>query len=54
MSTVRRQSQNSRMMREILTRLRDYDVDEIRTLCQKHLRRKEEAALRALESGEDP
>lgn len=32
----RRRSQNSRYMREILDRLCDYDVDEIRFICKKH------------------
>jgi type II secretory pathway pseudopilin PulG len=31
----RRQSQNSRYMREILSRLREYDLEEIRLLCDR-------------------
>lgn len=31
----RRQSQNSRYMRDILTKLRDYELDEVRLLCEK-------------------
>lgn len=32
----RRQSQNSRYMRQILDRLREYDVEEVRVLCEKY------------------
>ncbi len=32
----RRQSQNSRYMRQILDRLREYDVEEVRLLCERY------------------
>lgn len=35
----RRQSKNNELFREILLRLRDYDLDEIRLLCAKFLKR---------------
>lgn len=35
----RRQSQNGRLMREILNRLREYDVEEVRLLCEKYKQR---------------
>jgi hypothetical protein len=33
----RRQSQNSRLMRDILDHLREYDVDEIKLLCERYV-----------------
>ena len=32
----RRQSQNSRYMREILQKLKEFDLDEVRLLCTKY------------------
>lgn len=34
----RRQSQNGRLMREILDRLREYELDEVQLLCEKYKR----------------
>ena len=36
----RRQTQNSRTMREILERLKEFDVAEIRLLCDRHKQRR--------------
>jgi len=35
----RRQSQNSRYMRQILDRLREFDVEEVRLLCERYKHR---------------
>ncbi len=37
---TRRQSQNTRYMQQVLLRLREYDLDEVRGLCQKYLMQK--------------
>ncbi len=33
----RRQSQNSLLMRQIIQRLREYDLDEVEIVCKKYL-----------------
>lgn len=35
----RRQSQNSQYMRQILDRLREFDVEEVRLLCERYRQR---------------
>lgn len=40
----RRLSQNARLMREILLRLREYDLDEVRLLCEKYKKKKAASA----------
>lgn len=36
----RRQSQNSLLMRQIIQRLREYDLDEVEIVCKKYLNSK--------------
>ncbi len=36
----RRQSQNSLLMRQIIQRLREYDLDEVEIVCKKYLKTK--------------
>lgn len=40
MAKARRQSQNSLLMRQIIERLREYDVDEVGVVCQKYVEKK--------------
>ena len=39
-SKSRRQSQNSLLMRQIIQRLREYDVDEVEIVCEKYKKNK--------------
>lgn len=36
----RRQSQNSLLMRQIIQRLREYDLDEVEIVCKKYMQTK--------------
>ena len=39
--TNRRQSKNSRLMNEVIKRMREYDLEEIRMLCERYAAKKE-------------
>lgn len=54
MSKQKRQSQNSRIMRDILNRLQEYDLDEIDLLCQKYRSRQNRSGRRGARPPEDP
>ncbi|MHC4872510.1 MAG: hypothetical protein ACYTFY_11755 [Planctomycetota bacterium] len=44
---TRRQSQNSVLMRKIIEQLREYDIDEVRHLCEKFMTKERRTSRRS-------